>query len=184
MGNKEKAAETFLAYASRYDLDDPKIKLKADHTLRVASHCERLGKSLGMSPEDTELSFMTGILHDIGRFEQVRIYHTFRDALSVNHAELSADLLFRDGLIAEYPAQEMDYPLTEKAIRLHNAYRLPESLTKRERLFCQLLRDADKIDILRVNRGTPMEEITYQPRRSSHRRFPRAYLRTSWHAGT
>jgi len=86
MGNKEKAAETFLAYASRYDLDDPKIRLKADHTLRVASHCDRIGKSLGMSTEDAELSFMTGILHDIGRFEQVRIYHTFRDSLSVNHA--------------------------------------------------------------------------------------------------
>ena len=75
------------------------------------------------------------------------------------HAHLSADLLFREGLIREYPVNEKDYPLVENAIRLHNAYRLPDTLSQRERMFCQILRDADKIDILRVNRETPMEEI-------------------------
>ena len=159
MGVKEKAEEVFIKYASQYDLEDPKIRLKVDHTLRVASLCERIAHSLQIPEEDVRIAFMTGILHDIGRFEQVRIYHTFRDGLSVNHAHLSADLLFREGLIREYPVNEKDYPLVENAIRLHNAYRLPDTLSQRERMFCQILRDADKIDILRVNRETPMEEI-------------------------
>lgn len=159
MGVKEKAEEVFIKYASQYDLEDPKIRLKVDHTLRVASLCERIAYSLQIPEEDVRIAFMTGILHDIGRFEQVRIYHTFRDGLSVNHAHLSADLLFREDLIREYPVNEKDYPLVENAIRLHNAYRLPDTLSQRERMFCQILRDADKIDILRVNRETPMEEI-------------------------
>ena len=159
MGVKEKAEEVFIKYASQYDLEDPKIRLKVDHTLRVASLCERIARSLQIPEEDVRIAFMTGILHDIGRFEQVRIYHTFRDGLSVNHAQLSADLLFREDLIREYPVNEKDYPLVENAIRLHNAYRLPDTLSQRERMFCQILRDADKIDILRVNRETPMEEI-------------------------
>ena len=159
MGVKEKAEEVFIKYASQYDLEDPKIRLKVDHTLRVASLCERIAHSLQIPEEDVRIAFMTGILHDIGRFEQVRIYHTFRDGLSVNHAHLSADLLFREDLIREYPVNEKDYPLVENAIRLHNAYRLPDTLSQRERMFCQILRDADKIDILRVNRETPMEEI-------------------------
>ena len=159
MGVKEKAEEVFIKYASQYDLEDPKIRLKVDHTLRVASLCERIACSLQIPEEDVRIAFMTGILHDIGRFEQVRIYHTFRDGLSVNHAHLSADLLFREDLIREYPVNEKDYPLVENAIRLHNAYRLPDTLSQRERMFCQILRDADKIDILRVNRETPMEEI-------------------------
>ena len=159
MGVKEKAEEVFIKYASQYDLEDPKIRLKVDHTLRVASLCERIAYSLQIPKEDVRIAFMTGILHDIGRFEQVRIYHTFRDGLSVNHAHLSADLLFKEGLIREYPVNEKDYPLVENAIRLHNAYRLPDTLSQRERIFCQILRDADKIDILRVNRETPMEEI-------------------------
>ena len=49
--------------------------------------------------------------------------------------------------------------LLRTAIRLHNAYRLPEEMDDRTRMFCQILRDADKIDILRVNVETPMEQI-------------------------
>ena len=161
---KKEAKEHFLQYASRYDLTDPKIRLKADHTLRVADLCERIADSLDVSREDACLAYLIGILHDIGRFEQVRIYHTFRDALSVNHAQFGADLLFREHLIRDYPVDEMDYPIVETAIRLHNAYRLPDTLNAREKMLCQILRDADKIDILRVNRETPMEEIYDLPR--------------------
>ena len=50
---------------------------------------------------DPEKAYIVGLLHDIGRFEQVRIYNTFRDAESVNHAQFSADLLFRDGMIRD-----------------------------------------------------------------------------------
>ena len=176
------AKKTFLDYASGYDLNDVKIRLKADHTLRVADLCRQIAASIRLSTKDTDLACLTGILHDVGRFEQVRIYHTFRDAVSVNHAQFSADLLFKEGLINDYtealkptdpgrkadpagkagreePISAEDLQTIEKAIRLHNAYRLPEDLTQRERMFCDILRDADKIDILRVNRETPMTDI-------------------------
>ena len=45
------------------------------------------------------------------------------------------------------------------AIRVHSAYRIPENLDKRTEKFCHILRDADKIDILRVNVEVPLEEI-------------------------
>ena len=54
--------------------------------------------------------------------------------------------------------------IIEVAIRCHNVYRLPETLTEREKTFCQILRDADKIDILRVNRETPMTQIYNLPK--------------------
>ena len=180
--DKEKARETFLAYASGYDLSDVKVKLKVDHTLRVAQLCERIADSLGKQRceraceqipasgcegsfretddfADRNLAWMCGLLHDIGRFEQLRIYHTFRDAVSVDHAQLSADLLFKDGMIRSFLADDGQDALIEKAIRLHNAFLLPETLTVQERTLCQILRDADKIDILRVNRETPMTQI-------------------------
>ena len=155
----KKAEKTFLEYASGYNLQDVKIRLKADHTLRVAGLCFRIADSLGLDQEDIQLARMCGLLHDIGRFEQVRIYHTFVDAVSVNHAQFSADLLFRDGMIRQYMDDDTQDRLVETAVRLHNAYVLPDDLTDRERLFCQILRDADKIDILRVNREIPMTEI-------------------------
>ena len=161
--NKEKAERTFLDYASRYDMEDPKIRLKVDHTLRVAALCEIIAGSLHLDAEEVGIAWLCGLLHDIGRFEQVRIYNTFRDAESVNHAQFSADLLFREGMIREYIRQRDYDMLIETAIRNHNAYRLPETLTEKERMFCQILRDADKIDILRVNRETPMTQIYNLP---------------------
>ena len=42
------------------------------------------------------------MLHDIGRFEQIRRFGTFNDAQSVDHAEFGADLLFKEGLIRKF----------------------------------------------------------------------------------
>ena len=163
MINRQRAEQTFLDYASHYNMEDPKIRLKVGHTLRVAGLCERVAKSLRLGPEEKDLAWLIGLLHDIGRFEQVRIYNIFRDAESVNHAQFSADLLFRDGMIRDYITERDHDRIMETAIRSHNAYRLPEGLTEQERMYCQILRDADKIDILRVNRETPMTQIYNLP---------------------
>ena len=42
------------------------------------------------------------MLHDIGRFEQIRRFGTFNDVQSVDHAEFGADLLFKEGLIRKF----------------------------------------------------------------------------------
>ena len=161
--HKASAKQTFLDYASHYNLDDPKIRLKVEHTLSVCDLCVRIADSLSLTPEDTDLAWMMGLLHDIGRFEQVRQYNTFRDSESVNHAQFGADLLFKNELIREYLKEDSLDSLIEKAIRNHNVYRLPDDLSEREKTFCQILRDADKIDILRVNRQTPMTQIYNLP---------------------
>ena len=41
----------------------------------------------------------------------------------------------------------------------HSAYRIPKGLDERTAMFCHILRDADKIDILKVNVEFPLEEI-------------------------
>ena len=161
--HKASAKQTFLGYASHYNLDDPKIRLKVEHTLSVCDLCVRIADSLSLTPADTDLAWMMGLLHDIGRFEQVRQYNTFRDSESVNHAQFGADLLFKNELIREYLKEDSFDSLLEKAIRNHNVYRLPEDLSEKEKTFCQILRDADKIDILRVNRQTPMTQIYNLP---------------------
>ena len=167
--NRAEAEKSFHDYTAAYDLDDAKVALKVEHTFRVAGLCDVISDSLGMTGYDKDLAWLLGMLHDIGRFEQVRRYHTFRDALSVNHAELSADILFREGLIKNFikveddPAESDDYLLTEKAIRLHNVFQLPDDLTERELRFATILRDADKLDILRVNVETPRSTIYNVP---------------------
>lgn len=159
---KNNLGEKFREYTSKYDLQDPKIKLKVDHTYRVAGLCEEIAKSIALPEDDIMLAWICGMLHDIGRFEQVRRYGTFIDAKSVDHAQLGADLLFKEGLYDEMLgvySNKFDCQLIEKAIRVHNVYRIPEDMTDKEKVISNILRDADKVDILRVNYETPIEEI-------------------------
>ena len=99
---REKVEKAFRDYTADYDLNDPKVKLKVDHTYRVAALSDCITDSLNLTGFDKNLAWLLGMLHDIGRFEQLRRYHTFRDAFSVNHAELSADILFRENLIGKF----------------------------------------------------------------------------------
>ena len=97
--NKEHVLSAFDRYTSAYDVTDVKVKLKIDHTYRVAELCDRISDSLHLSHEDRDIAWLSGMLHDIGRFEQLRRYHTFMDKISCNHAALSAEVLFSDGNI-------------------------------------------------------------------------------------
>ncbi len=74
-------------------------------------------------------------------------------------AEFGADILFREGKIRDYIEDASEDELLEKAVRCHSAYRVPMQYTAREKRFADLLRDADKIDILKVNIIVPLEEI-------------------------
>ncbi len=160
--NRERIKENFANYTSRYNIQDEKIKLKIDHTYRVADLCEEIARSLFLSEEDVDLAWLMGMLHDIGRFEQLRQYGTFSDADSIDHAQFGVFLLFDQGLLEQYlPAYAGDKLryIIRKSISNHSAYRIEEGLDDRTLEFCKILRDADKIDILKVNHDIPLEKI-------------------------
>jgi putative nucleotidyltransferase with HDIG domain len=160
--DRQRLRDAFAEYVSHYDISDEKIKLKIDHTYRVAALCERIAKSIGLSRHDMDVAWASGMLHDVGRFEQLRQYGTFSDADSIDHAHYGVQILFDEGKIKDYlpldPAEE-DYRVIRTAIWNHSAYRVEEGLSKRSRMFCDILRDADKVDILKVNYDVSIEVI-------------------------
>ena len=166
--NKEKALNAFKNYTANYDLNNISVSLKIAHTYRVAQLSERIAKTLIKEHNiDFEFSWFLGLLHDIGRFEQVTRYGTFKDALSVDHAELGADILFHDGLFETFISIEESGLTTEEfqtgkeiaetAIRLHNKLTLPENLNPKIKTYSRILRDADKVDIFRVLTEPPYD---------------------------
>ena len=155
MIRRERVQKEFRSYVSGFDSTDDKIKLKVIHTYKVAENSERIAGSLGLSSEDTDLAWLIGMLHDIGRFEQLRRYHTFSDADSIDHAKFGADLLFGEGLIRKFTDDPGDDDIIETSIRAHNAYVLGEDPDERRLMFCKIIRDADKIDIFRVSSEFP-----------------------------
>ncbi len=160
--DRQRVMEAFADYTSHYDNSDGKIKLKIDHTYRVAALCDRIARSLKLCMEDVELAWVTGMLHDIGRFEQLRRFGTFVDAESIDHAHYGVKTLFVDGKIRDYLSineESSEYTIIRKAIYNHSAYRVEEGLDERTEMFCDILRDADKIDILKVSHDVPAEVI-------------------------
>lgn len=161
--NRAQAQAAFAAYVQNYNSKDDKTRLKIEHTNRVSRLCERIARDIGLSAEETDLAWLLGLLHDVGRFEQLRQFGTFDDSVSIDHAAYGADILFGEGRIRDYAAQDTQDALLETAIRMHNAYRVTQGLDSRTEMFCHILRDADKIDILRVNVEFPLEEIYNVP---------------------
>lgn len=145
----KKAQENFIKFTKNYDLEEKNIKTKQTHSIRVMNIMKKLAEGIGLNQEDTELAKLIGLLHDVGRFDQYKKYKTFKDYLSIDHADLGVEILFNQNEIKEYTNDEKYYEIIKKAIANHNKYELKTNeLTEREELFCKLIKDADKIDIM------------------------------------
>ena len=165
----EQAKHRFLAYVDAYDATNPRIALKIEHSLRVADLCRKIAEQEHFSETDCDLAWLIGLLHDIGRFEQLRRWNTFSDAKSTSHAALSVEVLFEENpteapyanniRLRAFVADNAEDELIYQAIALHSALHLPEDLTDRQHAFCALVRDADKLDILDTMQYSTPETI-------------------------
>lgn len=124
------------------------IILKKEHTERVCSDIEIIASSLNLADDFILWAKTTALFHDIGRFYQLKTYNTFDDSISVNHAELSADILESTGMLDKLPQDEKGSIL--KAVRYHNRYKIPMDENNNCILLTKLIRDADKLDIYKV----------------------------------
>ena len=138
--------EQFTEYVNNYDLEDYHIKYKYNHSIRVEKICEALAKSLNLNEEDTYIIKTIGLLHDIGRFEQLKLTGGYNDT-EFDHAAYGAMLLFKEGLIEKFDVDPKYYDIIEFAILNHNRFKIDEVDDERKMMFARLIRDADKIDI-------------------------------------
>ena len=159
MIDRRRAKEVFAEYISSYNMNIGQNQLKVKHTYKVADISEQIAKQLSLSPLDVDLAWLIGLLHDIARFEQNKRYGTFNDLVSVDHAELGADILFVEGKIREFINEDTYDRIIETAIRFHNKYRVDNSLDDHTKMFCNIIRDADKLDIFRVNLESSKEDV-------------------------
>jgi len=141
--------DSFLTFYSGWNAGQLRnVEIKRQHSLRVSALCEKLAVALGLGPEEVALARAIGLVHDLGRFPQLMKYNTFNDAVSVDHAALAVEELERGNLLQ---GLEPGVAQTVKtAVLFHNKLALPAHLPEQERLFSQILRDADKLDILEV----------------------------------
>lgn len=153
-----KAMQAFSDYVKNYDVNNGKVRLKIIHTVHVADLAEMIASQLNLSQEDIQLARLIGILHDIGRFEQLRRYNDFRDYLTVDHAKLGVEVLKENNFIRSFIEEDAYDDLIFTAIANHNRYEIEDGLDTRTRLHAKIIRDADKTDIFRVRIEDPLED--------------------------
>jgi len=124
------------------------VTMKIVHCQRVRREALMLGRDLGLDTRDLCIADAAGLLHDIGRFPQYSKHKTFVDYVSVNHAELGAQVLKENLVLRKFSEREQQRILT--AIRYHNRVVLPADIDRKLHLLSRILRDADKLDIWRV----------------------------------
>lgn len=137
----------FDKYANKYDMNIPEISYKYYHSYRVMDNMVVLAKSMNLTICDIKLAKCIGLLHDIGRFEQYKQFHSFDDS-NIDHGDYGEKVLREENALKYFDIPEDDYEVVYKAIRNHNKYAIESNLNKRELLFAKMIRDADKLDII------------------------------------
>ena len=129
-------------------MNERMIAYKYNHSYRVVHQAEEICRSLDLDNVERDLASLIALLHDIARFRQWTNYNTFNPKKSLDHGKEGEIILFEEGEIKNYDCDKDDYEIIRKAIRNHNQYAIEDGLNERELLHANIIRDADKIDIL------------------------------------
>ena len=129
----------FNSYYQQFDNDEYWIKYKHDHIMRVREYAKIIAKSLNVSDEDLKLVDVCALFHDISRFKQYTVYHSFEDAITFDHGDEGYNILKELGIT--------DYTIL-MCTKNHNKFKVDESLDEKTKFITSIIRDADKVDIM------------------------------------
>lgn len=124
------------------------LEMKRDHTLRVCDEIVSIGKALQLSSHQLCVAQISGLVHDVGRFEQYSRFKTFVDRKTIDHGLFGVEILRKNGVLSflDHQTRELVYG----AVANHNKREISDTLPTEISFFTRLLRDADKVDILNV----------------------------------
>ena len=137
--------ELFIKYTNNYNF--PECKLKVNHSFRVKDFALLIADELNMDEKERNLVYKSALLHDIGRFEQFKRYHTFVDKDSVYHGDLGVKVLLDKNLIDKFSNDDYEKKVILKTCKYHGT--LDKLSDSEEDKIIKIVRDSDKIDILK-----------------------------------
>ena len=144
-----KASHAFQEYLKDYDQNNDKVRLKIVHTYGVVKQAEEVCRRRNLDQETTSLAKIIALLHDIGRFEQLKRFDSFEPA-TMDHAAYGVQILFEEGMIRRFMPDHQWDEIIRTAIAKHSDFIL-EGISDPCTLFhARLIRDADKLDNFRV----------------------------------
>ncbi len=140
----------FENYFKKFDTKNENLLRKFNHSIRVMNFSIEIAKSLYLPEDMIEIIGIAGLLHDIGRFEQWKRYETYSDLNSVDHGKLGVEILKHNNYIKNYVFNDKYINLIYSAVYEHNKYKISDNLSFNEEIVCKIIRDADKLDLLKT----------------------------------
>ncbi|MGN0787971.1 MAG: HD domain-containing protein [Candidatus Onthoplasma sp.] len=83
----------FWDFVNQYDTSNSNILRKIIHCYSVAEKCYSIACTFKLNKEQRNFCYLIGLLHDVGRFEQWKLYQTYNDKKSIDHGDLGAEIL-------------------------------------------------------------------------------------------
>lgn len=152
------AIQTFESYLDQYNRENDKIHLKIVHTYGVIDAMRAITKQMSLSEEQENLALLIALLHDIGRFEQLKRNNSFDDRL-LDHAVLGVEILQENNFLRQFIRDDSFDERIYTAILNHHTYAIDPSVEGEALLLTQLIRDADKLDNYRVKEVEKFETL-------------------------
>ena len=129
--------------------DHERAESKRQHVYNVKRLSMELAKLEGLSDDEIQLAGICGLLHDCGRFLELKKYGNYNDFVNnYNHANEGAQIL-RIGLLKQlYPeATKEEEEIIIKVAKYHQIPSIPEGLSKKEAMFLDIIKSADSLDL-------------------------------------
>jgi hypothetical protein len=152
------AKTEFERYLDGYDREDDKVRLKIVHTYGVTRCSRQITERMKLSREDQELAQLIGLLHDIGRFEQLKRFDSFEPD-TMDHAGFGVQILFEEGMIRNFVEEDTWDDVIRTGIARHSDFRLEGIGDERTLMHARIIRDADKLDNCRVKLEDTIETM-------------------------
>lgn len=143
----EKAKQELIRHVKEIKLEtkNSRVSRKLNHIMRVAEISRELATDLALTEEQIQLAELIGLLHDIGRFEQ---YQKLDTDEKFNHGKAGVEILKKDNYIRKYIQEDSYDDSILTAIYEHNRYEITRGMPKEKELFCKIIKDADKLDLM------------------------------------
>ena len=151
----------FNDYAKTYNLRDKDIMGKFHHSYRVMEFSVEIAKSLNMSERELYIVQIAGLFHDIARFKQWTEYKTYIDRDSFDHGDMGYEII-KNEFIELFDLDLNEQEIVLNAVKYHNKYKVDENIKDIELIICNIIRDADKLDILKEQGFITKEDIVKQ----------------------
>jgi len=140
------------SYVSEFSSEDPEIQINIDlikeHAYRVVENVKELTLSINLEESNLFLLETAALLHDVGRFEQLVQNGTYTDSDDLNHIQIGLDVIEQHDVLKALEEDEMK--LVVECVKMHDLSVLPKISDERSLVLIHLLRDADRIDVLRI----------------------------------